>query len=85
MAFYIDTQYNNIINRMPDEYFREGRIAWVDVPDFSKMRDLKGKLLPEIPLNPEDVLPKGWYKAFTDSGTPYFWNPETKASQWESP
>ena len=85
MSFYIDTQYNNITNRMPDEYFREGRIAWVDVPDFSKMRDLKGKLLPEIPLHPEDVLPEGWHKAFTDSGKPYFWNPGTKASQWDRP
>jgi cytochrome b pre-mRNA-processing protein 3 len=85
MAYYIDTQYNNIMNRLPETYWREGRLAWVDLPDFSKMRDNQGKIMPEVPVDEEDVLPDGWYKALSTAGESYYWNPSAIKSQWERP
>lgn len=85
MAYYIDTQYNNIMNRLPEDYWREGRLAWVDIPDFTKMRDNKGKILPEKPVYEDDVLPSNWHKALTTAGEPYYWNPEQNKAQWERP
>lgn len=85
MAYYIDTQYNNIMNRLPETYWTEGRLAWVDIPDFTKLRDNKGKILPEVPLDPYDLLPEGWYKALSNAGEAYYWNPEERTAQWQRP
>jgi hypothetical protein len=85
VAYYIDTQYNNIMNRLPEQYWNEGRLAWVDIPDFNRVCDNKGNLLPDQSLHPDDVLPPGWYRALTTAGEPYYWNPEQIKSQWERP
>lgn len=85
IAIYIDIQYHNIMYELPEEYWREGRFAWVDLPDFSRMHGNNGHLLPERRVNPEDVLPKGWNKALTNSGEPYYWNPDLDKAQWERP
>lgn len=85
LALYIEAQYENIVKLTPDEYFWEGRIAWIDLPDFTGMRDRKGKRLPDLPPHPDDVLPKGWYKTLTDAGKTYYWNPERGTTQYERP
>lgn len=85
MAYYMDTQYNNIMHRLPESYWREGRLAWVDVPDFTKLRDNQGKIMPDVSIHGEDYLPQGWYKALTTAGEPYYWNPTKVKSQWKVP
>jgi len=85
IAMYIDAQYNNIMHELPEEYWREGRFAWVDLPDFSKMYGNDGHKLKEKPVNPEDVLPIGWNKALTNAGVPYYWNPDLVKAQWKRP
>lgn len=85
LAYYIEFQYNNICQELPEEYFQEGRIAWGNMPDFTGMRDNAGKPLDESPTHKDDLLPGGWLKNLTDSGDPYYWQPETMKSQWERP
>jgi len=86
IAWYIETQYQNIVHDMPDDFYRKARIAWVDLPSFEKMVDGNtGKELPEQPINPEDVLPKGWAKNIANDGTYYYWNIDTREAQWEHP
>jgi len=85
IACYIDAQYNNIMNQLPEEYWKEGRLAWVDIPDFKRLIDNKGNLIPENPRSPDELLPHGWQKALTNAGEPYYWNPEQVTSQWEKP
>lgn len=85
LVAYIDAQYHNIMFELPEEYFREGRIAWVNIPNFDGMKDSKGNVLENVPLNPEDVLPTGWYSALTDAGKTYYWNPDTSMVQWNRP
>ena len=58
IAWYIETQYQNIVHDLPDPLYRKARIAWVDLPDFSNLKDANGKILEENPIDPEDILPK---------------------------
>ena len=87
LVLYMDMQYQNILHRLPESYWRKGRLAWVNIPEFSPMYDNNGKLLPEIAINPQDpaVLPPGWYKVLTNAGTPFYWNPNKGKSQWNRP
>jgi len=86
LAFYIDAQFNNIHNLLPEEYWKEGQMAWIDIPSFKNLTDnATGEVLPEKTVYEEDVLPKGWYKALTTAGEPYYWNPTQVSSQWEKP
>jgi cytochrome b pre-mRNA-processing protein 3 len=85
LAFYVDAQYNNIMHELPKPYFEEGRIAWVDIPDFTGLRDAKGSIVPERPIHPDDALPKDWFMALTDAGTKYYYNPVTKETRWDRP
>jgi cytochrome b pre-mRNA-processing protein 3 len=85
LAFYVDMQHKNIVQQLPHSYFRAGRIPWTTMPDFTGIRDHQGNVLDEVPCNPEDVLPKGWYKALTNSGDAYYWNAELGMSSWERP
>jgi cytochrome b pre-mRNA-processing protein 3 len=84
-AWYIEANYQNIMLHWPDEHYREGRVAWVNVPDFSALKDSRGELLPENPVHPEDVLPSPWLTNITRRGVEYYWNPETRESRWERP
>jgi cytochrome b pre-mRNA-processing protein 3 len=85
LVAYIDAQYENIMHHLPDEYFWEGRVGWVNIPSFSGMRDIKGDPLEKIPVNPEDVLPEGWHVELNNAGKPYYWNEKATKSQWERP
>lgn len=85
IAWYIEANYQNIVMDWPDEYYRQARVAWVDLPDFTRMRDADGTILSENPVHPEDVLPAPWLRNITMRGTEYYWNPITRASTYEKP
>jgi cytochrome b pre-mRNA-processing protein 3 len=86
LAWYVEANYQNILMDWPDECYREGRVAWVDLPDFSGMRDaVTGDVLPDAPLHEDDVLPEPWLRNVTRRGTEYYWNPVTRASSWDRP
>ena len=74
MAWYIEANYQNILHEWPEEYYRESRVAWVNLP-WEK----------DLPLDAEDILPAPWQTNLTVKGTVYYWNPETMESSWEKP
>lgn len=85
LALYIDMQYKNIVQQLPHEYFRQGRIPWTNIPDFKGVRDVKGNVLEDVPCHEDDVLPEGWQKGLTNSGDAYYWNAALNTSSWEKP
>jgi cytochrome b pre-mRNA-processing protein 3 len=85
IAWYIEAQYQNIVQDLPDELYHKARIAWVDLPDFSKMKDGKGKELEEVPIHPDDILPKHWVPNIANDGSYYYWNTETREASWKRP
>merc|ERR1712194_994800 len=61
IAWYIETQFQNISHDLPDSFFRKARIAWVDLPSFDGIIDGNtGKELPFQTVDPEDILPYDW-------------------------
>lgn len=42
MGAYVEYQLDNIVYKLPDDYFDEGRIAWGNIPDFSALEDGNG-------------------------------------------
>ena len=85
IAWYIEAQYQNIVHDLPDSFYRKARIAWVDLPDFSNLKDGSGRILEEIPIDSDDILPKNWLRNIANDGTYYYWNEKTRKSQWERP
>ena len=85
LAWYIESQYQNILVDWPGEYVSKARIAWVDVPDFSNMKDNDGRVMEERLLHPDDVVPEPWLPNITLRGQTYYWNTKTRKSQWERP
>jgi|UPI000581B288 cytochrome b pre-mRNA-processing protein 3 len=85
IAWYIEANYQNIMMDWPDEYYRHARVKWVDLPDFSNLKDASGKIMEETPVHADDVLPHPWRRNITLKGTFYYWNPETMLSSWERP
>lgn len=85
LAWYIEAQYQNILVDWPGQYVKEARVAWVDLPDFTGMRDNHGNLIPEQLMHPDDVLPVPWLTNITLRGETYYWNPLNGKSQWEKP
>jgi cytochrome b pre-mRNA-processing protein 3 len=86
IAWYIETQYQNIIHDLPDDFFRKARIAWVDLPSFDRMIDGNtGKEVPKQTVDPEDILPLDWTKSIANDGSYYYWNLKTREAMWERP
>lgn len=86
IAWYVETQYQNILHDLPESFFQKARIAWVDLPSFDRMIDSNtGKELPERAINPEDILPFDWVKSIANDGSYYYWNLKTREASWERP
>jgi cytochrome b pre-mRNA-processing protein 3 len=85
IAWYIDANYRNIMHEWPDEYYRESRVKWVDLPDFTNLKDADGVILPDAPVHPDDVAPAPWIVNVTSRGVRYYWNTETRESSWVKP
>lgn len=86
LATYVEFQYVNLLQGVPDKYFWEGRIPWGDLPDFENMKDNSGKDLEALEDVPGlEVLPEPWVKMLTDAGNAYYWNTETNMTRWKKP
>lgn len=86
LAAYVEYQYINLLEGVPDDYFWEGRIPWGDMPDFANMKDNDGKALPKMgDVQGLEILPEPWVKTLTDAGVPYYWNTETDVTTWKKP
>ena len=83
LATYVEYQYANLLQGLPDSYCWEGRIPWGSIPDFKSMKDNDGKELEEIGDVPGlEILPEPWMKTLTDAGDTYYWNPKTDTTTW---
>jgi len=85
LVWYVEAQYQNIVHDIPEQLYRDGRVAWVNLPDFSKLLDNDGKQLDEVPIDTDDVLPHPWARNIANDGQYYYWNMETRKSTWERP
>mmetsp|Transcript_16932 Transcript_16932/g.39107 ORF Transcript_16932/g.39107 Transcript_16932/m.39107 type:complete len:282 (-) Transcript_16932:99-944(-) len=86
IAWYIETQFQNIMYDLPDAFFKKARIAWVDLPSFDHMIDGNtGRELSNRTVDPEDMLPSDWTKSIANDGTYYYWNLKTREARWERP
>lgn len=86
VAWYVETQYQNVLLDMPDSFFDKARIAWADLPSFEAMVDGNtGGVLPNQPVHPDDRLPLGWVRNIANDGTYYYWNVHTREARWEHP
>mmetsp|Transcript_15533 Transcript_15533/g.35600 ORF Transcript_15533/g.35600 Transcript_15533/m.35600 type:complete len:258 (+) Transcript_15533:531-1304(+) len=86
IAWYIETQFQNIMHDLPDSFFQKARIAWVDLPSFDRLIDGNtGNELPQRAIDPEDLLPLGWTKSIANDGSYYYWNMKTREAVWDRP
>jgi cytochrome b pre-mRNA-processing protein 3 len=85
LVAYMQCQYVNILERMPDSFFHEGNILWVDVPDFSDLKDNRGRRIEARPLHPDDIVPIPWEQHWTLAGEKFYWNVYTDKTQMEHP
>lgn len=85
LAWYIEAQYQNILKDWPGKYVDEARVKWVNLPDFNNLQDNDGSILPDNPVDPDDVLPEPWAANITLRGETYYWNTHNLKSQWERP
>lgn len=85
LVLYVEWEYDNIVKGLPETYFREGRIEWGDMMDFSGMRDNEGNLLPEVESDDENNLPDGWLSTLNEAGETYYWNIHSMETSWTKP
>eukprot|EP00551_Chaetoceros_affinis_P005957 CAMPEP_0203664004 /NCGR_PEP_ID=MMETSP0090-20130426/1502_1 /ASSEMBLY_ACC=CAM_ASM_001088 /TAXON_ID=426623 /ORGANISM="Chaetoceros affinis, Strain CCMP159" /LENGTH=372 /DNA_ID=CAMNT_0050527089 /DNA_START=49 /DNA_END=1167 /DNA_ORIENTATION=- len=85
---YIEYQLENIVFRLPDDYFEEGRIGWGNIPDLddedcnSEIKDHDDDL---TPLRGMNFLDNNWVQVLNIAGTPYYWNMTTHETRWDRP
>ena len=90
---YVEYQLENIVYKLPDDYFHEGRIAWGNIPDMSGgdannesdngSSDDDAKL--SGPLTGMTFLDNDWVQVLSVAGHPYYWNTKTNKTTWERP
>jgi Ubiquinol-cytochrome C chaperone len=85
LCWYIDANVRNVLLEWPDEYYRQARVGWVDLPDFSHVHDEHGVVLPENPVHADDALPHPWLGNITSRGVEYYWNPITGEARYDRP
>lgn len=99
LGAYVEYQLENIVYKLPDDYFDEGRIAWGNLPDLSPFI---GEEIPESnnasaekadggeeeatnALSGLKFYDNNWVRVLTDAGEPYYWNTETDKTSWQKP
>lgn len=87
LADYVLQQYHNIVHLLPQKYFDQGRIKWIECPS-EVISSLAGVLDDSTGVINErlgEKLPPHWYTNLTDAGELYYWNEQTMMSSWERP
>jgi len=84
---YVEYQYDNIMFKLPDDYFEEGRIGWGNLPDFtSNITDPKGSIVGDKEdKTGMEYIDDEWVEVLTDAGEPYYWNQMTNQTTWRHP
>lgn len=87
---YVEYQMLNVVKKLPDDYFNEGRIAWGNIPEMES--DSKGNANDDFDSDEKleekrgmTFLKNGWVQILTDAGNPYYWNMETNETKWDKP
>jgi cytochrome b pre-mRNA-processing protein 3 len=91
---YVEYQYDNIMFKLPDDYFEEGRIGWGNLPDFSSnvtdsnqnntSESLKEHSV-KVDKSGMDYVDDEWVEVLTDAGESYYWNVLTNQTSWKHP
>lgn len=89
LGAYVEYQYVNIVHQLPEEYFRQGRIAWGNIPDL----EFQSESAEDGTADTEETkivrgmqfLKDNWVQVLTDAGNPYYWNTQTNETSWISP
>jgi len=97
---YVDYQLENVVYKLPDDYFDDGRIGWGNIPDLSAFDSAKigEDGTDAIDASAEEdneettnalsgikFLNNNWVQVLTDAGEPYYWNTETDGTSWQQP
>mmetsp|Transcript_39061 Transcript_39061/g.39519 ORF Transcript_39061/g.39519 Transcript_39061/m.39519 type:complete len:131 (-) Transcript_39061:884-1276(-) len=81
IAKYVAEQHENVVHLLPQNYWTEGRIGFVDIPRMTNK-----KASPKDLVDDEmEALPDGWFPALTESGESYYWNEQTMNTTWSKP
>jgi hypothetical protein len=91
----------NVVYKLPDDYFEEGRIGWGNLPDLSAFDSVKNVSKDGTDVTDasaeEDIeettnalsgikfLNNSWVQVLTDAGEPYYWNTENDMTSWQQP
>lgn len=92
---YVEYQLANVVLKLPDDYFVEGRIAWGNIPNLSSGVDLgdidklnekdRDEKRLSGPLRGMTFLRDNWVQVLSVAGKPYYWNMDTNQTSWEKP
>lgn len=86
MAWYIEANYQNIVMEWPDEAYRQGRVAWIQLPFPTTTQQQQPNISATTTTSSNcRILPQPWLRNLTTSGKIYYWNPMTMESTWERP
>lgn len=89
MVEFVEEEYENVAEVLPEEYFSQGRIGWLEYfPNLDDLVSDDGVKLPNVVddfENDPEYLPANWRKALTDSGDAYYWNMDNFETTWEKP
>eukprot|EP00815_Leptocylindrus_aporus_P001294 CAMPEP_0116063652 /NCGR_PEP_ID=MMETSP0322-20121206/8560_1 /TAXON_ID=163516 /ORGANISM="Leptocylindrus danicus var. apora, Strain B651" /LENGTH=311 /DNA_ID=CAMNT_0003549347 /DNA_START=39 /DNA_END=971 /DNA_ORIENTATION=+ len=86
MVEFVEEEYENVAELLPEEYFSQGRIGWLEYfPNLDDLVSDDGVKLPNVVdafENDPEYLPANWRKALTDSGDAYYWNMDNFETTW---
>ena len=90
---YVEYQMDNVVFRLPDDYFNDGRVAWGNIPEFSV--DNRSSSGSDSETSDDDklsgpsrgmtFLQNNWVQLLTIAGEPYYWNMDTNETKSERP
>jgi len=97
ISAYVEYQRANVVKKLPDEYFDEGRIAWGNIPEFGLDDNGDNNIEKEDSLDERDTkrlsgplrgmtfLKDNWVQILSTAGKPYYWNMDTDETRWDRP
>ncbi len=98
LGAYVEYQLENVVYKLPDDYFEEGRIGWGNIPDLGglKIGDSEESQSSEGNMDEEEeatsnalsgmtTIGENWMQVLNDAGEPYYWNTETNRTSWQRP